>query len=159
MAVEDKYVVSGNVLGENFNGGGSLRKSIISFEVDSADSDGSLYRLMSLTGNTIITNVLIGNDAITSGTDYDLGFYDKDGGAVVVANVLLDAGNLSGAHVSGSELSGMSNVDVANRGKQIYELLSKTQLTKAESYDLCLLANTVGSATGTVTVIVDYIVV
>jgi hypothetical protein len=163
MAVEDKYVVTddGDMASVN-TGAGSLRRVIISFEVAAADDDGSKYRLMrNLPSESIISNVLIANDVITGGTDYDLGFYDTEslGGAVIDADALLDGGDLSSGHASGSELSGISAVDVANRGKTIWSLLGKTQSNKAASYDLVLTANTVGTAAGTITAIVDFIAV
>lgn len=162
MAVEDKYVITGsypNAVSANSNGAGSLRRMVISFEVAAADDNDSIYRLAQMSAHDIITNVLIGNDAITNGTDYDLGFYDVESGAVVDKDELLDGGDLSSAHASGAELSGISAVDVANRGKPIWELLGLTANTKKHAYDLALTANTVGTVDGTVTVIIDYIAV
>jgi hypothetical protein len=161
MAVEDKYVVTdeSDVMAANANGAGSLRRMIVSFEVAAADDDGSVYRIAQIPAHSIITNVQIANDAITGGNDYDIGFYGTDYGAVVDVDELADGLDLSSAHVSGSELSGISAVDVANRGKQVYDLLGLTAQTRAEAYDLAVTANTAGSAAGTVTVIVDYIAV
>jgi len=160
MAVVDTYVVTGtypNSVASNSNGAGDLRRAVISFEVTSTDDDGSIYRLMQISANSIITNVMIGNDAITSGTVFHCGFYDVEGGAVVDVDKLGASLDLSAAHVSGSELSAMSAVDVANRGLKVYELLGKTVSNKAMAYDLALTGATVGSATGTVTVFVDFI--
>jgi hypothetical protein len=160
MAVVDKYVILDtypNAISANAGGSGDLRKSVISFEVAAADDDGSVYRLMQINANSIITDVKIGNDKITSGTSYDVGFYNVESGAVVDADELAATLDLSSAHASGSELSGISAVDVANRGKKVYELLGLTSTTKAVAYDLCITANTVGSAAGTITVFVEWI--
>lgn len=160
MAVVDKYVILDtypNAISANAGGSGDLRKSVISFEVAATDDDGSVYRLMPISANSIITDVKIGNDDITSGTSYDVGFYNVEGGAVVDKDELGAALNLSSAHASGSELSGISAVDVANRGKKVYELLGLTATTKAAAYDLCITANTVGTAAGTITVFVEWI--
>jgi hypothetical protein len=160
MAVEDKYVVSDdNDMAAGTSGAGSLRKAIISFEVAAADDDGSVYRLMQIPSDSIITNAEITCDAITAATDYDLGFYDIESGAVVDADELADGVDISAGYAGGSEISMISAVDPANRLKQIWSLLGKTQLTKSESYDLAITANTVGTAAGTVTVIVDFIAV
>lgn len=160
MAVVDKYVILDtypNAISANAGGSGDLRKSVISFEVAAADDDGSVYRLMQINANSIITDIKIGNDEITSGTSYDVGFYNVESGAVVDADELAATLDLSSAHASGSELSGISAVDVANRGKKVYELLGLTSTTKAVAYDLCITANTVGSAAGTITVFVEWI--
>lgn len=160
MAVENKYVILDtypNAISAIAGGSGDLRKAVISFEVAAADDDGSVYRLMPISANSIITDVKIGNDEITAGTSYDVGFYNVESGAVVDADELGAALNLSSAHVSGSELSGISAVDVANRGKKVYELLGLTATTKAAAYDLCITANTVGTAAGTITVFVEWI--
>jgi hypothetical protein len=112
---------------------------------------------MQINANSIITDVKIGNDKITSGTSYDVGFYNVESGAVVDADELAATLDLSSAHASGSELSAISAVDVANIGKKVYELLGLTASTKAVAYDLCITANTVGSAAGTITVFVEWI--
>lgn len=166
MSVINAYMDANYVAGKLADAaqlvGSPSRKMVATFEVAAADSDGSIYRVFKgLNPNIVVTNILVGNDAITSGTDYDIGLYgvlDYDNvGAVVNANVFADGLNLSSAHVSGSELSGISNVDVANRGKRLYEIAGHTSITKLPGYDLAVTANTVGSAAGTITVLLEYV--
>lgn len=160
MAVEDKYVITDSYpysISANAGGSGDLRSAVISFEVAAADDDGSVYRLMQINANSIITNVKFCNDAITAATDYDFGFYDVESGAVVDADELADGLDISSGNASGSEASAMTAVDIANRGKKVYSLLGKTASTKAVAYDLAITANTVGTAAGTVTVFVEYL--
>jgi len=167
MAVVNAYqntnVVAGKLADAAQLLGSPLRKMVGTFEVAAADDNGSIYRVFKgLSPDIVITNILVGNDAITSGTAYDVGLYgvlDFDGvGAVVSANCFANNLDMSSAHASGSELSGISAVDVANRGKRLYEIAGHTQLTKLPAYDLCVTADTVGSGAGTVTLIVEYVI-
>lgn len=156
MAVEDKIVQNDYELARAAKGSPVLR-AVVSFEVAAADDDGSVYRIIEgLPSEAYNINVEVANDAITGGTDYDIGFYDVESGAVVDKDELADGLDLSSAHASGSELSGISAIDVANRAKTVWELLGLTIATRKTAYDLCVTANIVGSGAGTVTLIVTY---
>lgn len=162
-AYQNTNVVAGKLADAAQLLGSPVRKMVGTFEVAAADDNGSIYRVFKgLSPDIVVTNILVGNDAITGGTAYDIGLYgvlDYDGvGAVVSANCFANNLDVSSAHVSGSELSGISAVDVANRGKRLYEIAGHTQLTKLPAYDLCVTADTVGSGAGTVTVILEYVV-
>lgn len=160
MAVQDKYVILDtypNAISANAGGSGDLRKSVISFEVAAADDDGSVYRLMPISANSIITDVKFCNDAIAGATSYDFGFYKTESGAVVDKDELAAAIDINAGNASGSEASAMTAVDIANRGKKVYELLGLTSSTKEVAYDLCVTANTVGTAAGTITVFVEWL--
>lgn len=135
--------------------------SVITFEVAAADDNASVYRLIKgINPDMVIVDAKIANDALTAGTDWDLGLYetqDDNGGAgaVIDKDCYADGIDLSSAHASGSELSAISIVDQANRAKTVEEIAFATVAAgRKRSYDLCLTANTVGSAAGTVTVIV-----
>lgn len=167
MAVIDAYQNADYVAGKLADAaqllGSPVRKMVGTFEVAAADSDGSKYRVFkALSPDIIITDIKVGNDAITGGTVYDIGLYgvlDYDGiGAVVSANCFANDLDMSSAHASGSELSGISAVDVANRGKRLYQIAGHTQLTKLPAYDLVVTAATVGSGAGTITLIVEYVI-
>lgn len=161
MAVENKYVNSdavANNLVSPVSGGAELITMIETFEVAAADTDASVYRVFKgLSADLIPVDIKIGNDAITSGSDYDLGLYETDLGAVVDKDCLADGLDLSSAHARGSELSGLSVIDVANVKKALFELGGHTASTKKASYDLALTANTVGSAAGTISVIATFL--
>lgn len=163
MAVEDKYVDADIVAAERpvgaFSRGQRPITMIATVEIAAADSDGSVYRFFkNVSAHLIPTDIRIFNDAITGGTDYDLGLYKTDGGAVIDKDCFLDGGDLSAAHASGSGLSGLSIVDVANLLRALYEYTSETiGAIKTSGYDICLTANTVGSAAGTVTIVATFI--
>lgn len=161
MAVLDKYAdsnISGNVVNKLLTalaaGTGELFVMAQTYEIAAADDDTSVIRFFkSVPGTLVPIFIGVANDAITAGTDYDLGFYKPDLGAVIIKDCLLNGGDLSAAHALGlGSLNGMSAVDVANVGKKIYELAGHTITTRLEAYDIALTANTIGSAAGTVTV-------
>lgn len=166
MAVQDKYIdsrITGNTVDKMLDARASGAKvgcMTATFEVAAADDDGSVYRVFkSVDPHLVPIGIQIGNDALTSGTDWDLGFYKPDLGVVVDANNLVDGADLSSAHDMGwaDALDGMDNVDVADYGKTIYQLAGHDITNKLESYDIALTANTVGSAAGTVTVALWYL--
>lgn len=163
MAVLDKYIdsnISGNVVNKLLTslaaGHAKPYLACATFEVAAADDDGSVYRVFkSLDPNIVPLVFLVINDAITSGTDYDIGFYKPDLGAVIDKDALADGLDLSSGHTAShlSALSGIVTVDPANVGKTIYELAGHDVTTRLEGYDLAVTANTVGSAAGTITLV------
>lgn len=173
MAVVDKYVnaivqAGGRTISGLAGYGEKPVKAVVTFEVEAADSDGSVYRLLKgVPTQCRILSAEIANDAITGGTDWDLGFYNTDtttpvgvtptGGTVLDKDVLLNGGDLSAAHTHGAPLDGTSALDLPDYVKPIYELLGLTFHDKPATVDLCLTANTVGSAAGTITVIVEFL--
>lgn len=161
MAVEDKYandaLAAGKKAKAHLTTGEDTFTLIATEEIAVADDDGSVYRLFkSVPANLIPVEITIACDAITGGTDYDLGLYKVGvGGAAVLKDVLMDGQNLSSAltRATGHQL-GLANVNIANAEKTLAEL--STQTNPDESYDICLTANTVGSGAGTVTVIAKF---
>lgn len=154
MAVEDKYVDSNVAGGKKANAyefhGAPLNCAVASEELAAADDDGSVYRFFRLPANAVIVKLDVINDAITSGTDFDIGFYEPGaGGAEKDKDVLTDGDDLSSA---GSQ-DGLQTVDAANRGKMVFEHAGDSESAKFAEYDLALTGNTVGSAAGTITMI------
>ena len=164
MAVENKYVNSDlandRLSDPQLNTGGEVISSVVEFEVAAADDDGSIYRLVkSIPGTMRIKEVEILNDAVTGGTDYDLGIYETlgDGGAVKVADVLADGVDMSSARAIGSAENGLSNLTINDLDKTIYEHAGDAFASRLSSYDIALTANTVGTADGTIVVAFTFI--
>ncbi len=162
MAVEDKYVNTNVVAGKLANpaimGGAQVFAFVATFEVAIADDDGSIYRIgKALQPNLIPIEITIACDAITSGTDWDVGLYKTDLGAVISANVFGDAIDLSSALTWATAKTGLISVDPANIIKKLYEHAGDDVTDYQRGYDLALTANTVGSAAGTVSVICVFI--
>jgi hypothetical protein len=166
MAVEDKYA---NSILEDATGlpqllhclstGTPLIVMHETVEVAAADDNGSIYRMFKdVPSNFIPLLAVIANDAITAGSDYDLGLYDsaERGGAVVVKDCFLNGGDLSVAHASlcpGTALNALSAADIAAMNKKLWEYASDTIITRRPSFDIALTGNVVGTAAGTITVL------
>lgn len=149
-------------------GFGELNVMTKTFEVAAADDDGSIYRIAPIPTNFVPVEITIACDAITGGTDYDLGFYRtaEEGGAVVDKDLLMDGQTMASASKT---LNGMGIVPIENYGKTIAELLGAAGINAPNGQlysnvntppvlDLALTANTVGSAAGTITVIAKFAV-
>jgi hypothetical protein len=160
MAVENKWVSSLVEAGKKENPakvfGGKALVLAGTFEVAAADDDGSIYRLAKLPANAIVTKIELNNDAIADATDYDLGLY-KENGVVASADVFAGPLDMSAAAANGAEKNGLANVLIENLGKKVWELLGLSLETKEEAYNLALTANLVGTADGTISYRVYYI--
>lgn len=152
MAVEDKYVDADIEAGKKapavHSGGAEMVSIVKTFEIAAADDNGSVYRFATVNDSLIPYELQVHCDAITNGTDYDIGIYLPDSGAVVDKDLLTDGQSFASA----TEFNGLQTVDIANRDKSLYELAGKTEANRVGAYDLAITANTVGTAAGTVTV-------
>ena len=168
MAVVDKAGSVNNLssidtpntkVARNVTNGGKVKMIRDTVEVEAADDDGSKFRLARVPLNTVIDDITIDHDAITGGTDYDLGLYDipeTNNGAVInegtsAVDLLVDGADLSSA----GALSGISNVDIADRHKRLWELAGFTE-AQTKLVDITLTANTVGTAAGTIALKTNY---
>jgi len=163
MAVENKYVTSEwaaatKAYAQNLKAqGAQVVVMSTTFEVAAADDNGSIYRLFSnVPSNYVPLEIKVVNDAITGGSDWDLGVYKPELGDVVEVDILADGIDLSSSSTLIAPKNGMLSVDLANIGKKLWELVGSTILDKAPAYDIALTANTVGSGAGTVTVIATF---
>jgi len=91
MAVQDKFVNSliadGKKAAAIFAGGSNLKVIAWNFEVAAADDDASVFRIGRIPANAIPIYGELYADALTSGTDWDLGLYKPGvGGAVGYAS-------------------------------------------------------------------------
>lgn len=140
---------------QNVTNGGKIRFIRETVEIAAADDDGSKYRIARIPAVAVLKSITIACDAITGGTDFDLGFYDvpeRNSGAAIDADALMDGQTLASAS---RVLDGMQTVDIANLHKKVWELASISAET-AKLVDIVLTGNTVGTAAGTVTVTIEY---
>jgi len=163
MAVEDKYVNADIVAGIKARAvdahGAKNVVAVVSFEVAVADDDGSIYRLLkNMPASAVISKIEIFNDAITGGTDWDLGFYKnlERGGAVKIKDVLVNGITMAAARIHGAGVSGLTALNIANAGDTVFEHAGDALDTREIGYDLALTANTVGGTAGTITVKITY---
>jgi hypothetical protein len=162
MAVVDKAGSVNNLssidtpntkVADNVTNGGKIRMIKDTVEIAAADDDGSKFRLARVPLNAVAEDILLDHDAITGGTDYDLGLYDIPGtnnGAVIdtgtsSVDLLINGSDLSSA----GSVNGLLNVDIADRHKKLWELAGFTE-EQTKLVDITLTANTIGTAAGTV---------
>lgn len=162
MAVEDKYVgtltAAGKLDKAALVSGDRIVVMVATEEIAAADDDASVYRFFkSVPANLIPVEITITSDGVTGMSDTDLGLYKVGvGGAVVDKDVLMDGQTLASAltRATGHQL-GLANVNIADVTKTLAELSAQT--TPDRAYDIALTANTVGSGTGTITIIAKFI--
>lgn len=126
--------------------------------VASGDDDTSTYRLMRLPGRAVVKSIRLFNAAITAGTDYDFGLYAvgaSDNGAVADADCYASNVDLSAAHV-GTEIGFEARALTAHRQKVWEDAGAGSDPGEGTYYDLVATANTVGSANGSILVLVEY---
>lgn len=129
---------------------GRARHVAAAVEVSAADDDTSVYRMFRVHSSERVERLEVLNDAITSGTDYDLGLYRTaaDGGAVVDADLFASAVTMASARIPPLDLT-FEALDVAKIEKPIWELLGLSA-DPGVFYDVCFTGNTVGTAAGTI---------
>lgn len=165
MAVENKWVDAAVEAGKRGAAGKVVGGRVVTiagtFEIAAADDNGSIYKLAKLPANAVPVKCEINNDAITVGTDYDLGLYKEDG-TEADKDILADGLDMSAAAAMGSEKNGLANLGGVDPltaiGKRLWELLGVSIASKGdEGYILAFTANTVGSSAGTVSYRFSYI--
>lgn len=174
MAVEDKYVDTTNRNTDGtmkfpskalFSGGTNLLVAFSTFELAAADDDGSVYRIWTMNKSIIPIDIKVACDAITSGTDFELGLYYPKlvkAGVVINKGLFMTGQTLASAVDFGNPtaLDGMDAVDIANYGKPLWQLAGHTiegaNPTSVPQYDFAYTGDTVGSAAGTVSTVMYY---
>jgi len=139
---------------------GKLRTSVGTVEVAAADDNGSVYRFVRLPSGARVQSIRIFCDAITSGTSYDCGIYRTaaDGGAAVDVDSFASAVDLSSAITTGTEIR-FEAADIAQVEKRLFEQAGVAlSADPYVQYDICLTANTVGTAAGTISLIVHWVI-
>jgi len=139
---------------------GVLREQVGTAEIAADDDNDSLYRLARVHSSWRISELTLFNDAITSGSDYDLGLYATadDGAAVVDANAYSDAVTLVSASLTGVQhlFEGGSPKGVEDIEQAVWQDAGLTADPNAW-YDIALAGITVGSGAGTVSLRCRYV--
>ncbi len=158
MAVQDYFANNASNVGEKTEPGSNAHevvRAVGAVAVAAADDDTSTYLLIQNVPSSFVPVALtIMCDAITAGTDYNIGVANSETGVVVDDNLFADAIDLSSASRT---VDGLENVDIADLGalKSIAELLALTPSTALSRYDIVLTGITVGSAAGDIVGILE----
>lgn len=136
---------------------GSYRVSSATVSVEAADADASTYYMLPVRSNWSIKHIWVYNDAITAGTSYDLGLYTTAATPVLVdVDAYASAVDMSSARTSAPLDLAFEARNITSINKKIWEDAGLTTDSNVW-YWLTFLANTVGSAQGDITVVVEYV--
>ncbi len=156
MAVVDLYADADVEAGKKGSAltayGTGATVAVATVAVASGDDDGSVYRCFTGVPSSMVpVKITIHNTAITSGTDYDLGLYETNGGAVVDKDILADGISMASARTVATENNaGLTTIAIGDGAETLGELSAQTDVDAG--YDIAFTANTVGSAAGTIRV-------
>ena len=139
--------------------GARLYEIVGTVEVAVADDNDSVYRMARVYSSWRLSSIELFNDAIQSGTVYDLGLYDtaENGGAVVSQELFASDVTMVSARSTPTELTyeaTPTNIDKIE--KRLWELAGLTA-DPGKWYDIAFKATTVGSGAGTISTRVRYV--
>lgn len=124
-------------------------------EVAAADANAHIYRFFRAHSSWRLALMWLANDAIASGSDFDIGLYDttENGGLVVDADFWASSVSMTSARSVWTEISAEGvttpGAKPENCEKRIWEQLALSADPNLW-YDVAMLANHVGSAAGTI---------
>lgn len=140
--------------------GGVLREKVGTVEIAAADDNNSVYRLVRVHSSDRISEIRRFNDAIATGTDFDVGAYDTadNGGAVININAFADAVSLASASATGvlDMYEAGSDIGVEDIEQKVWEMLGLAS-DPNKYVDICYTGVAVGSGAGTLSVQVRYV--
>jgi hypothetical protein len=133
------------------------------YEKTAADTDTSILRVGKVPANAIpdYHSSLINNDALAGATDVDIGIYKADKGAVVDKDLLSDGLNIAAGNALTSPIKAFQTHPAIDEfGLTLLELTNLTNTTTRtdQEFDIALTGNTFGTATGTITWRLEFIV-
>lgn len=136
---------------------GTLKSSSMTLSVAAADGDGEIYCALPVFSSWSIKNIWVYNDAITGGTSYDIGLYTTAATPVVVdADAYASAVDMSSARTTAGFNAAFEARNITAVGQKVHQDGGVTTDPGAW-YWLALTANTVGTAQGDITLIVEYV--
>jgi len=171
MAVVDVYgnpdIVAGvRAVPAEFSGS-PIRGIIGIATVAAADDNASIYRIARVQSTLIPFRFTIFNEAITTGTDYDLGLYEtKDGplaGAVLDVDAFVNTIDLSSARSPENDdgangfITYLLDADLSIAEQKLYEIAGQTAADHSAQVDIAFTANVVGSAQGEIRVYMEFL--
>lgn len=137
--------------------GGVLREQVGTVEIAAGDDNNSVYRVGRVHSSWRVSEIKRFNDAITSGSDFNVGLYEtaEDGGDAVDDNLFADAVSLASASAVGVndvfEALGVENVE-----KSVWEALGLAS-DPGLWYDVAYTGVAVGSGAGTLSAQIRYV--
>lgn len=136
---------------------GNLRSSSCTLAVAAADDDTSKYFMLPVRSDWSIKHIWVYNDAITAGSSFDIGLYTTAATPVVVdVDAYASAVDLSSARTSVPIDAAFEARNITAINQKVWEDAGATTNSNVW-YWLTFTANTVGSAAGDITIVVEYV--
>ena len=138
---------------------GRVMQKCETIETAAADASGQDYRLFRINAQDRITGIQIHCDAISTGTDFDLGVYAINGGAVVDVDAFINTESLSTA-IAGDGVTLdylFYTKDVATIKQRVWEDAGVTTDPGNIQYDVALTSNTDVDGAGTISLAITYV--
>lgn len=154
----DIYVNTTMEAGRKVTNGTSFPGAVLclrgTYEKTASDNDTSVLRVGRVPSNAIplVTLSKLANDALTGATDIDVGLYKPNHGVVVDKDCLSDGLNIASGNALGSEARAFQAVGIDEWGKTLKQIVEadNSSTTYDQDYDVALTGNTFGTATGTI---------
>ena len=139
------------------SGGAVVKRILFSFE-KAADTDTSVWRVGKISPHAKVISIKLANDALTGFTDLDIGLYKplSVGGTVINKDCFKDGLDINAGL---STLTEEYLVALADVGKEAWQIaaIAAAEVDKYGEFDIALTGNTAGTATGTISGIIEYV--
>jgi hypothetical protein len=133
-----------------------VRRGVAVVTLDGTQSDGDVVRFLQIRSDWVIHSLRLSNDALAGATSADLGLYLTNGGAAVDDDLFASAFTLASATVRVEKRVGIGSLlDFAGIQNEVWQLLGLAK-DPGRIYDVTLLLNTAGSASGDIMLDIEY---
>ena len=134
-----------------------LLGDVATIEVAAADDDGSVYRLIRVPSNCVLTNIDLASDALGTGASYDVGVYEvaANGGFAVDQDEFASGVSLVSAIAWTSVMEEAVPTDISKIGQPLWQRLGLTS-DPGRAYDICATGVVAGTTAGTISMRVRY---
>lgn len=151
----DAYRGSTSAVAQRQNGSGQIKSQLIHWEKTAAQTNGDTIFLFPVKSSDRILGIYYSSDALTGASDVNVGLWSTASTPVDVdENLFADAVDISSGAAVWTQLD---EIAVENRGKPIWSLLGGTS-PEDKTYFLALNLITGGTAAGSVSIRVDFLV-
>jgi len=131
------------------------------YEKTAADNDTSVLRLGAVPANAVpvYQDSFIWNDALTGATDIDIGLYKTHKGAVVDKDILSDGLNIaSGNALASAAKAFQTHPAIDEFGDDLRTIVGGSIGDGNDFYDVAITGNTFGTATGTISWMLKFVI-
>ena len=138
---------------------GNLKMISATVSVAAADNDGDIYHMIPVRSNWSIKHIWVMNDAITNGTDYDIGLYSTAATPVAYdSDCYMDGVTMASARTTAPYDAAYATRNITAVNNLVYQdAASPASADPSVWYYLSITANTVGTVQGDITLIVEYV--